>query len=383
MSRARPAWIAIRTILRRGGRLPTVAPASPIRCRSGAERSKAGRIKAPLHDGRPVHNGRLGEFDLIAALRARLPRNGPAVLLGVGDDAAVTAPEGVTATSVDAVVEGVHFRRRTTPLEAIGRKALAAGLSDLAAMGAAPGEAYIVLGVPPDLDEAGCLELLDGAGAVAARTGTVLAGGDISRSETLFVALTVVGHAGSAESLVSRRGASPGDAIAVTGELGGAAAGLLLLEGDAGSAELAGEVEMALRARQLDPQPRLAEGRALSGAGASAMIDISDGLGGDAAQIAAESGVRLEIDLAEVPLQAGLREVAESGGRDPLELAAAGGEDYELLACLPAQAVEGARAAVGGVDGSLTVIGRCVEGEGVMLSAPGRELRVRGYDHLA
>jgi thiamine-monophosphate kinase len=326
----------------------------------------------------------LGEFDLIAALRARLPGNGPRVLLGVGDDAAVTAPEGVTATSVDALVEGVHFRRRTTPLEAIGRKALAAGLSDLAAMGAAPGEAYIVLGVPPDLDEAGCLELLDGAGAVAAWTGTVLAGGDISRSETLFVALTVVGHAGSAEDLVSRRGAASGDAVAVTGELGGAAAGLLLLDGDAEGAELAGEVEMALRARQLDPQPRLAEGRALAGAGASAMIDISDGLGGDAAQIAAESGVRLEIDLPEVPLQAGLHEVATAGGRDPLELAAAGGEDYELLLCLPAEAVEGARAAVGGVGGSLTVIGRCVEGEGVMLSAPGgRELPVRGYDQLA
>src|SRR5436309_1200163 len=109
----------------------------------------------------------MGEFDLIAALRARLPAPRPPVLLGSGDDAAVTAPEGVTATSVDAIVDGVHFRRDSTPLDAIGRRALAAALSDLAAMGAETGEAYVVLGVPPDLDEAGCLELLGGTEALA------------------------------------------------------------------------------------------------------------------------------------------------------------------------------------------------------------------------
>ncbi len=325
----------------------------------------------------------MGEFDLIAALRTRLPEPGPRVLLGVGDDAAITAPEGVTATSVDAIVEGIHFRRESTPLEAIGRRALAAALSDLAAMGAEPGEAYIVLGVPEDLDEAGCLELLEGAEALAARTGTALVGGDISRSAVLFVAITVVGHAPDAESLVRRGGASAGDVIAVTGELGGAVA-LRLLEGGA-SGGVPDDLAHALRARQLDPQPRLSEGRALAASGATAMIDISDGLGADAGHIAAESGVRLEIDMATVPLQAGVREVAMAAGEDPLELAAGGGEDYELLCCLQAGSLDRTRAAVADVGGSLTVIGNCVPGEGggVKLSAPsGRELRVRGYDQL-
>ena len=320
---------------------------------------------------------------MIAALRARLPEPGPRVLLGVGDDAAITAPEGVTATSVDAIVEGVHFRRESTPLDAIGRRALAAALSDLAAMGAEPGEAYIVLGVPEDLDEAGCLELLEGAEALAARTGTALVGGDISRSAVLFVAITVVGHAPDAESLVRRGGANAGDVIAVTGELGGAVA-LRLLEGGA-SGGVPDDLAHALRARQLDPQPRLREGRALAAGGATAMIDISDGLGADAGHIAAESGVRLEIDMATIPLQAGVREVAMAAGEDPLELAAWGGEDYELLCCLPAGSLDRARAAVADVGGSLTVIGNCVPGEGgvVKLSAPsGRELRVRGYDQL-
>jgi thiamine-monophosphate kinase len=329
------------------------------------------------------HNGRVGEFDLIAALRARLPATGPGVLLGVGDDAAVTASEGVTATSVDAIVEGVHFRRPWISLEAIGRRALATALSDLAAMAAQPGEAYIVLGVPEDLDEEGCLELLQGVEAVAARTGTTLAGGDISRSSVLFVAMTAVGHAPDAESLVTRGGASGGDLVAVTGELGGAAAALSMLEGGGEVAGLNEDLAEALRARQLDPQPRLAEGIALAAVGASAMIDISDGLGADAGHVAAESGVRLEIDLEALPLQAGVRELAVAVGEDPLELAANGGEDYELLACLPEASVDRAQSAVADAGGSLTVIGRCVPGEGVKLSAPsGRELRVRGYDQL-
>jgi thiamine-monophosphate kinase len=325
--------------------------------------------------------GAMGEFDLIAALRARLPEPGPPVLLGLGDDAAISAPEGVTATSVDAIVDGVHFHRESTPLDAIGRRALAAALSDLAAMGAAPGEAYVVLGVPPDLDEAGCLQLFEGLESLAEQTATSLAGGDISRSAVLFVAMTVVGHAADADSLVTRAGAGPGDVVAVTGELGGAAAALHLEDGaDAGIAD---EIADELRSRQLNPTPRLAEGGALAAAGASAMIDVSDGMGADAGHIAKESGVELQIDLSRLPIQAGVAEVAAAAGMDPLELAAGGGEDYELLACLPQAALDPASSAVAGAGGSLTVIGRCAPGEGVKLSAPsGRALRVRGYDQL-
>ncbi len=324
----------------------------------------------------------MSELDLIAALRARLPKLGPGVVVGSGDDAAVAVPRGVTATSVDAVVEGVHFRRPTTPPEAIGRKALAAALSDLAAMGALPGEAYIVLGVPEDLNEAACLELLAGAEALAAETTTTLAGGDISRSATLFLAVTVVGYAEREGDLVLRSGASADELVAVTGQLGGAAAGLRLLEAQDG-VEVGEDLAAALRARQLDPRPRLAEGRALAAAGASAMIDLSDGLGADAGHLAEQSGLRLEIDLDALPLQDGVCEVAKALGEDPLLLASGEGEDYELLCCLPAEALERARSTVRDVGGTLTTVGRCVPGEGVRLSSPnGRELRAQGFDQL-
>jgi thiamine-monophosphate kinase len=325
----------------------------------------------------------MGEFELIAALRERLQEPSPPLLLGVGDDAAVSEPVGVTATSVDAIVDGVHFRRPATPPEAIGRKALATALSDLAAMGAAAGEAYVVLGVPPDLDQEGALQLLSGIEQIAARTGTALAGGDVSRSAVLFVATTVVGHAAAATELVTRGGAQPGDLVAVTGELGGAAAGLRLLEGEV-TADLPQEVSDALRSRQLDPQPRLSEGRALAAAGATAMIDVSDGLGADAGHLTEESGLRIEIDLDRLPLAAGVREIAAAAGVDPLELAAGEGEDYELLACLPEGSADSARAAVKATGGILTVIGCCVPGKGVKLSsAGGRELPARGYDQLS
>src|SRR4029453_16764939 len=159
----------------------------------------------------------MGEFELLARVRERLPPPGGRVRVGSGDDAAVTVPGGATATSVDALVGGVHSGRDGTGTGQAGSKALAAALSDLAAMGAEPGEAYVVLTVPPELDEDACLEAVDGMVAMAAATGTTLAGGDVTRGPVLAFAVTVVGHASAPERFVRRHGARPGDALVLTG----------------------------------------------------------------------------------------------------------------------------------------------------------------------
>jgi thiamine-monophosphate kinase len=328
----------------------------------------------------------MGEFELLAKLRERLPRDGPRVRLGSGDDAAVTVPGGATATSVDAIVEGVHFHRDEAELRLVGRKAMATALSDLAAMGAEAGEAYVVLGAPADLGEEDFLALLDGILELAAETGTTLAGGDVTRAPALTLAVTVVGHADAPEALVPRGGARPGDLLVLTGEIGGAAAGRLLLD----RPELAGSVAETtaerLRARQLDPAPRLRSGLALAAAGARAMIDLSDGLAGDAAHLSAAGAVALRIDAGSLPLAKGVAEVAAAAGRDPLELAVAGGEDYELLAALPPDSLGEASTRIGeAAEATLTPIGEAVAGEGVEIRLPGGGIleAPRGYDHFA
>lgn len=330
----------------------------------------------------------MGEFELLAKLRERLPPSGPRLRLGSGDDAAVTVPGGATATSVDALVDGVHFKRGQSGPAQIGAKALATALSDLAAMGAEPGEAYVSLGVPADFGETACLELLDGMAALAAEAGTAIAGGDLTRSPVLSLAVTVVGHAATPDDLVTRAGAGAGDALAVTGELGAAAAGLLLLRKDVPSisrpdGRLTPGTSEALIARQLEPRPRLGAGRALAGAGATAMIDVSDGLGGDARHLASASGVGLRIEADALPIAPGVAEVAAAAGRDPLELAACGGEDYELLVALPEERLEEAAGAVRAQGTRLTRIGAIVAGEGVEIRLPGgRLMATAGFDQL-
>jgi thiamine-monophosphate kinase len=334
----------------------------------------------------------MGEFELLARIRERLPAPGSRIRLGSGDDAAVTLPGGATATSVDALVDGVHFRRDLATPAQIGHKALATALSDLAAMGAEPGEAYVVLGIPPDLEEDKCLELLDGMLALAAATGTDLAGGDLCRAAELFLAITVVGHAADPDTLVHRGGAQTGDVLVLTGEIGGAAAGLELLDHQNLDADFAfkGGVEgqktkSALLGRQLEPMPRLRAGRALAGAGATAMIDLSDGLSGDAGHIAAGSGVALQIDAAAIPLAPGSKELMVAAGRDPWELLG-GGEDYELLASIPPERVAEAQRSMHGAEKGigLTVVGEVVAGSEVEIRLPdGRFLEPAGFDQLA
>lgn len=293
----------------------------------------------------------------------------------------MTEPEGAVATTIDALVEGVHFTLPEFPLAAVGRKAMAAGLSDLAAMGAEPGEAYVAVGARDVMNDEELMELAGGIAEMAELSGVVVAGGDLTSSPVLMLCVTCVGYERPGIPLVTRAGARPGDMVVVTGELGGAAAGLRLLSGDAAAEELDTEVRDSLIARQLDPRPRLTAGRVLAAAGASAMIDVSDGLGADAGHIAEAGGQGLEIELQRLPIAPGLEIVA--GGRDEaLRLAAQGGEDYELLATISAEDLAAAREPLEDEGYGLTEIGVVSNGEGAVLrDADGREVEPEGFDH--
>lgn len=309
------------------------------------------------------------EFELIARHFTPAPPGPEAgVALGVGDDCTLLAPTPgrQLAVSVDTSVAGVHYPD-DAPAEAVGHRALAVSLSDLAAMGARPRWCLMALTLA-EADDAWLEGFSRGFRALCDATGTALAGGDVTRGATA-IGVTVMGEVAPGLAL-TRHGARPGDLVAVTGALGGGAGGLALWQ--------RGERDLAhpLLARYLRPEPRLAAGEALVGL-ATAAIDISDGLLADLRHVLARSGVGATLDAAALPLAEGLVEALGEAGAH--EAALTGGDDYELLLALPAEHLDEARARLAALGLPLTVIGRCEAEPGLRGVAPSGE---GGWQHF-
>lgn len=305
-------------------------------------------------DFRPHQPMRQGhEFDVIRMLMAQWGD----LAVDIGDDAAVlpVLAGGQRVVSTDACVEDVHFRRAWITPREVGTRAAAAALSDLAAMGASAEFVLVAFVVPPSW-QADLAAVAEGIGQQVRRAGARIVGGNLSRGQSFAITLTVIGRA---ERPVPRAGARVGDLVVVTGRLGG--------PGDAIAAWSAGrEPAPWSRERFAHPLPRLAEGQLLAAAGATAMLDISDSLSADAGHLAAASRVFLHIDESRIP----------TGPAITAGAALESGEEYELLATIPPEALEALQSRwEAGTDVPLTVIGE--------VRAEGEKGTARGHDHFA
>jgi thiamine-monophosphate kinase len=312
--------------------------------------------------------GEFGLIEVIAAIAAGLPR-GDRTIVGIGDDAAVlAAPDTRVVATTDLLIEGRHFRRDWSGPADIGAKAAAQNLADVAAMGADPVALLVGFAAPGDVAVAWARDLMAGLAGECARAGATVVGGDTSGADLVVLAITALGDLGGRDP-VTRSGARPGDVLAYAGVLGESAAGLALLE--AGLAEPA-----ALITAHRRPAPRYAAGPEAAALGATAMIDVSDGLLADAGHLARASGVQIDIDTARLPGHPGLAAAAATLGREGrggvLDWMLTGGEDHALAATFPP-----GRA----LPSYWTVIGQVRAGQGVLVD--GNQMTGRaGWKHF-
>jgi thiamine-monophosphate kinase len=328
----------------------------------------------------------LGEHALVARIACRTRSVGPHVLIGIGDDAAVTRAERgtVDVTTTDSLVEHVHFRRDWTPLAAVGHKALAVNLSDLAAMGASPRSALLSLVLPADLTVADFDALVGGVVDLAATSRVSLIGGNIARSPgPLVIDVTAIGSV-RPRRVLRRAGARAGHELYVTGTLGGAAAGLAMLESGRKRGEDAAIDACLDRYERPDARWRVASVIARTGAAAAA-LDVSDGLAEVARRLAEASGLGVVVEASAVPVHPGVPAWARTTGRDAISLAITGGEDYELaFAVAPRRRRKFLAAARRGGHVPVTRVGRFVAEPGAWLERDDgqREALAAGFVHF-
>jgi thiamine-monophosphate kinase len=329
----------------------------------------------------------IGEFGLIDRISAMLPEHGAGVIKGIGDDVAVldtSGPEYLLATC-DIQVEGVHFLREAITAYQLGRKVAAINVSDIAAAGGEPRWGLVSLAVPGEMEVEYVEELYRGMREQMQSAGASIAGGNLSRMQSIVVVdFTLLGVV-APERLILRSTARVGDAILLTGRSGESRAGLELIR----RPELAvsSSTRQRLIERHLCPQPRLAEGRVLARSGlVTARLDVSDGVIGDLSHICTASGRGAEIETSAVEISPELRQAAREAGAEPLEWALTGGEDYELLFTAAPEAVAKLQRRVLEETGTVCAqIGRITEGTGVSARFAEGARRVwatGGWDHF-
>jgi thiamine-monophosphate kinase len=333
----------------------------------------------------PMRIADLGEFGLIERIAGVLGPGPEGVVAGIGDDTAIIDTGGprLLLATIDIQVEGRHFLRERTKPDLLGRRTAAINLSDIGAMGGEPRWALVSLALPQDLDVAWIDDLYRGLREELGKFGAAVIGGNLSGGRDIVIDLALLGEVERGRVL-RREGALPGDVIVVTGSLGASAAGRHAL--DAGLDTLEPDVAACVTAH-LVPTPRVREGRAIAETGlATAMLDLSDGLSSDLGHICDASGVGAEIDINRLPIAPDTRKLAGQLGLDLVQLAAAGGEDYELLFTVSPESAETIIGVIGGSTGMrATVVGRVTEAAaGRWLIDQNRRipLDAAGWDHF-